>query len=41
VNAAVMGGLIRVFDVWVILEGLRMLVAERGPETATASQPGA
>jgi carbon starvation protein len=38
---AVMGGLILVFDVWVILEGLRVLVAERAPETAGASRSGA
>jgi carbon starvation protein len=37
---AVMGSLILVFDVWIILEGLRMLVAEREPRTAGASRSG-
>jgi carbon starvation protein len=36
---AVMGGLILVLDVWILLEGLRLLVAEREPGPAGA--PGA
>ena len=38
---AVMGGLILVLDVWIILEGLRMLVAEREPKTAGTPRSGA
>jgi carbon starvation protein len=37
---ALMGGLILVFDVWVILEGLHMLINERGPEPAGAESSG-
>jgi carbon starvation protein len=37
---AIMGGLILALDVWVILEGVRVLIAARPPEPAAEATPG-
>ena len=37
---AIMGSVILLLDVWVILEGLRVLLAARAPQPAAAASPG-